>query len=906
MCQQDENDGASSDGLSDELSAEEDDVFPPSMGEIKDAYPPKIQLATAQEYERRIHQLEQINATLRENISALYVEANTISERHEPIKPRRTTHMEISRDEAYETSIVPYEDPSVTEKRVMYQIDKLEKTNARLRWKLARQKLLVSQLSANLKLASDKMEDLTRSGNGEASNTLALLDSQSTAAIYQDQIQMVHDELQSVLHLISQNSVEHKKHTAKLLEVDMAVHRSQANEETVADKVQRVIRQLRGEQLQQSSSTDEQHSQSQTERPVTFDTNPNFSTSSEPIPISVQELAREETTLHESEKSSNDSWVEEKSNIEATAGLQRTDVNSKECDGEVEDNADSDLNRGVEEVNATVETDQCQSEKEITNSDLPSHHDNASDESAASSSIDSWHKDRDKVGRKSILEATIQYDDSKSHEKADDVLSDLEEVADEASVLSEAPFNTTQQNFALAEPRLSDYSNSGEQEQNPNSDECNGSDSSAEHSSVDSWHKDRDKVGRKSILGVQRSTADAQNQNIHSSDSVKSEDVDDLLEQGFEQSSSEIEPSKFGDEEVSSAYEFHESEPKRTLQDQNEIAFETNQDTEESLQHDNVGRSARTARWSMVKEEHDDHGTNSSTSSSKKSNYTPIESHQREKSHVLFDYSLSELIPSKGSPSETTGNAQMKEADVAVSTKPTSAKHIKRCSVNKNNPRSSAHASSMHSLSENSLKAWDEFANRTRKTMLRANKLQAQQTVGLSNDPLSARLSRRQLFQQRRDIAPLENNNERRQLRVLVRAKNGIDFVPPSLPPPLPSNNQSGVPLFKKGSPDGFYRYKSSSGNEYTGQWRDGKRHGFGTATVRLLHTISGFTTLSFSSANQSFCDCSTEMARVTLEIGTMVNCVLVMNIFLLKYQVAHHSPLLTRQTPWLWHLVLG
>ena len=133
----------------------------------------------------------------------------------------------------------------------------------------------------------------------------------------------------------------------------------------------------------------------------------------------------------------------------------------------------------------------------------------------------------------------------------------------------------------------------------------------------------------------------------------------------------------------------------------------------------------------------------------------------------------------------------------------------------------------------NSLKTWDEFAIRNRKSILSASKGKSQ--IGdLSDDPLSARLKRRQLFQQRQDVVPCLENNERRQFCVLVRAGNGIDFVPPNLPLPPPSNQSA--PQYEKGLPDGFYRYNSSSGNEYVGYWKGSKRHGFGTAKVNHLY----------------------------------------------------------------------
>jgi len=69
--------------------------------------------------------------------------------------------------------------------------------------------------------------------------------------------------------------------------------------------------------------------------------------------------------------------------------------------------------------------------------------------------------------------------------------------------------------------------------------------------------------------------------------------------------------------------------------------------------------------------------------------------------------------------------------------------------------------------------------------------------------------------------------------QVLVDSQNGRDPVPPYEPPTLPPERKKDAPHYKRGAKDGYYMYKSSSGNEYSGHWKSGRRHGFGMAKYR-------------------------------------------------------------------------
>jgi len=110
------------------------------------------------------------------------------------------------------------------------------------------------------------------------------------------------------------------------------------------------------------------------------------------------------------------------------------------------------------------------------------------------------------------------------------------------------------------------------------------------------------------------------------------------------------------------------------------------------------------------------------------------------------------------------------------------------------------------------------------------------------DDPLSTRLSRKQLFQHAgssfkeflSDPNNTDNNEDDSHNRtVLIRARDKKSLVPPYKPPGFPEIKLEDGPIFSKDKGDGYYVYKSSSGNEYRGNWKDGRRHGQGLAKYR-------------------------------------------------------------------------
>lgn len=87
---------------------------------------------------------------------------------------------------------------------------------------------------------------------------------------------------------------------------------------------------------------------------------------------------------------------------------------------------------------------------------------------------------------------------------------------------------------------------------------------------------------------------------------------------------------------------------------------------------------------------------------------------------------------------------------------------------------------------------------------------------------------------------PTHSSQEYRQ--VLVTSKTMDKYLVPHYSPPAPPpQRKESAPLFQKGQEeDGYFLYKSSSGNEYAGYWKNGRRHGHGVAKYRDGEVFSG------------------------------------------------------------------
>ncbi|KAL7535763.1 hypothetical protein ACHAWF_005261, partial [Thalassiosira exigua] len=121
-------------------------------------------------------------------------------------------------------------------------------------------------------------------------------------------------------------------------------------------------------------------------------------------------------------------------------------------------------------------------------------------------------------------------------------------------------------------------------------------------------------------------------------------------------------------------------------------------------------------------------------------------------------------------------------------------------------------------------------------------------TKAKKDKALSNRLRRKELFQQGTSCSDLyteiaaEVFDRPEDRRVLVTSKDIEKYsVPPYDPPKLPPRKRDpDAPVFKKSQKDGYYVYTSSSGNRYAGHWKDGRRHGHGTAEYREGEVFNG------------------------------------------------------------------
>jgi len=121
----------------------------------------------------------------------------------------------------------------------------------------------------------------------------------------------------------------------------------------------------------------------------------------------------------------------------------------------------------------------------------------------------------------------------------------------------------------------------------------------------------------------------------------------------------------------------------------------------------------------------------------------------------------------------------------------------------------------------------------------------------LQDETLKSRLSRKHLYNRQgslttEDLLHVEDggkdiNSRTEGRQVLVTSTDNEKYMVPRYKPPTlpPETNKDATP-FKKGLPDGYYTYKSTSGNDYSGQWKAGKRHGFGRAKYRQGEVYHG------------------------------------------------------------------
>lgn len=985
------------------LSDEETDIFPPTLSVL-------TAQQTFEEYEHQIRTLQQMNATLRDNISALYAEANEMRMHATVVGNQKLvakTHMELSEDEGYSaTSIVPYiEHESSTEMQSRQkQIDKLTKTNARLRWKLGRQKLLVSQLSANLKVASDKIHELqcNEHNNNVGSTALIRLESQSSAHTSNASNTTIHYQIQSelddLLHLITTNSARHKEYTTQLLKVDMAVHRNQVNEETVSDKIQRVIRQLRGDEDQEifeaiSSDANQslEHNTDSTEKLLHSNLNHAESQSSLDRDVSGRNSISEKL-LQCSNDSNRNAYAGGVVNADAPAGLiedglQSSELrhnisNSNECaDGDVGDTAaccelqehelhQHDLEQKFSnhdeyvEDNDYADVDSDLKENELQFTALAQTHNKFVDdiidaiidgdstedevksrchvEEQKSSQYTEYADEIDAVVHGDTKENYLQpsgtlkrhCDLEENKSRCDDAGDQSDLKGDESQYLEQQHFSSIHANSSNLESIMSnhaadldqehphsvspstdvserDYSCSNYQEHqfsqlklpetnkfnSPYSTQQHETENSSDKSSATSLHEPQLNKSYQTESGI---TKQDQLEIVTAADSSTYKDLDsEEINWSGHHNKTGCLPRNDGthtDNELSCV-----DQPELTVTDTDiRMTEETNAVAQHGSPEEGSPRVFDYSISDLLPSKSSPSTTNDNMKLPNDTDGVEHDFSEKAAATVVFDYSISDLLPSKtcppGGPNGEKIHHKPEQHDETILTTPkddintgveysisdlipSQAPHHEVADDNEQLQLSSAdvptqnekardgkvrkkslHGSSANSLSVHSLKAW--------KRNLSVNKSKAYQSAK-SNDPLSVRLSRRELFQQRQGESLFESQ-ERRQLRVLVRDENGVDFVPPPLPPSLPLTNQNS-PLFKKGCPDGFYKYRSSSGNQYIGTWKGDKRHGLGTAKV----CVYAASTLSFfpcASTYQSDTLNSTKMVRFTMDTGGKVS----------------------------------
>ncbi|KAL3803689.1 hypothetical protein HJC23_003743 [Cyclotella cryptica] len=833
-----------------ELSDEEesDDVFPPSLGAIHgngcingvallhsnapshadnpdefllepdgDSDDDSMMASlTAEEYERRIQSLEQTNAILRQNMAALYAEnAARVIQPSEMRDSRsnihRLTHMELSQDEAYLTTPIPHSDQlTLTEGQNLHTIRTLQKTNAKLQSKLDRQKMLVSQLSANLKLAADKIQHLMQSNIGNNHSNVsdraafgcqdreserrqrqhvAIAQGESVSEIHQYQIQVIRNEILSILHLMTRNSTEHDKNAARLLAQNQNVDIPEQNtgatsglrRDTFADRLQRVISQLRGEHISISvDCMEDRLSTSRTEKKASNCTNESMSEST-----TTNDGKQEEprNTLFPSAQVVYASSIDE---------MMRSTEAVVQPSSRLED----------ESVHRTKEVDQ--QSMEATNSVTPTD----------KSSIN-WKLAQHQPHFIVIQGGTYDLGTTKIEGIID---------VDRTSTIVDEEFLNLNDGFS----------------------HTNGNEISSIGMEEGLLCEPNRGVNRViSLVGESECFRDAMKEDpLDGTDDSNNAENQVLTEvqfndHGSQGSDSSMPLYSLEGYAISSGTDARDNKLNgKHHYDRKQMAV---YDPSSGLENDKLSVLVADLDADIVS--HDKSGFGSSKNSLQTPQANRLDSDIPDSSEIMspniFGYVISDLVPSKSlsfeagetpiweatdnSPIQNTSTQHKRIADS------TSSNEVTLKSTNKNNSIVNMHGMKRSSLSGSTIQTWDMVMRRKRSAILRSTKLDSENYSAL-------RLSRRQLFQQPKTSTSAnrdESNGLKQRSSVLVCATNGVDYIPPSAPPTLPPMNNQTAPVFKKGLKDGFYIYKSSTGNEYSGDWKDGKRHGFGIAKYR-------------------------------------------------------------------------
>jgi hypothetical protein len=882
---------------------------------------------TKEEYEHTIQRLERINATLRENVAALYAET-TASQQQVIVKVKecekccgKRAPMELSPDDDYSVSsnLDMFSDMMLTEEHYMHKIEKLQKSMVKLTKKTERQKKLVSQLSVNLTTAAQKIGEVSKEKDEwkemfeqmvceNATQDVAQKQQpqsethQAMNEVHQFQIQVIQNELQSIRNLMSQNAADHNSNRKRL----MTHYRRDSigsggnSQETFAQRLQRILKQLRsgdggeyecGIALQAAAEyvdgeqTDAMVANGKSEQPlwteedevkIPTDISDNFDDKVTIAPSTTESIDHD--THQPEERSSalttgegtpsvvSQSIVDNngpscgmESNEENNTSLLNTVVDSdKSSEGiKQEPDIEEDIDNGARENGESYIRDVDGNRNSASKEHVDNVDKRVTDVPSTNEIVDS-HTQQSEEG--SPASTTGDYTQSVAS------LASVDNNGRSCDMRSGEDINTTLFNNIVDQ----DESSEG-LKQESNIEEVNDN---VARQSGEKEH-DNDLAGMEEISTVevvsrvQLAILDAISNDTGPGDSDEQQDK----QQRSDENIAAEESSQTSDYDKEDEYNAGEGKRLSVTEDIGskcsdslvEAAVDATIDVSQLEPH---AKELEEETWLIA---HDipqkaqvdaTISIHAHSTSDKPLASTKYDDQVTDLSHVdrlpWKTNRNSRLASSESIVTATTGITDASQAHIAAAAEDEplgSSVFSDKLEKKRSQSLGGAAEVSIKSFSMSTLNAWEDFQasrkNITRRDSSgsgdRSHALYANAIAKYYNtpskkteDPLSARLSRRQLYQQREaayagDVKELfDNIMDSADRLVLVTSKDGNALVPPYTPPDLPRQKQSDGPTFTKGSKDGYYVYKSSTGNEYSGHWKDGKRHGYGVAKVSL------------------------------------------------------------------------
>jgi hypothetical protein len=801
-----------------------------------------------QEYEDEIMRLEKLNATLSANVSALYAENAAVEEEHHNsvggasfVKGmNKQTSMEISVDEEYAP---PDNDMILTEDQYLHEITKLQKSNIKFRKQFETQKKLVAKLSLHLKTSADKITALNKEkdewktkfenngkSNGASFNNTTPQDDQNEVHKYQ--IQVIQNELIALQNLMSKNSKAHGKDQQRLLDEyrnEDALWTSKL--ERPMDTMKRIIRSLGTGDNNVDGAADGTAVAS--EEVAAAAAAPRDKTTWEKkgsIGIAVLDsvtslFGQNQYQRRQSKVQIDEHPLSEEIKTYDVTRLKKTVAVADENPLDHEQEETPQRSNRIEEADVSAVEEKSIVKEEIL---IDEHHDEDNNVESSSNSDEN-----------SKIEGASDFDDGDDEivveeEYTPDYMDGTSAYKDDEddSVILLAKNVDRMKTGGLRDSMI--YAvRSADQD-----DDC------AEN--VSTVKEESDTVADRVEVLVEEDKDGGSDE--ESCDSDSSDSDDGSMYQAFEGKYIAKEGNGEQDAGVKMTGKVHTSGLPSPIVTNTDAPVEGKK---KAVKPWHV-KSEKNRKLSPVPQSvtiesgdnpenttYDRLGTNDSSITKQEDDYFPTEMRQ-----VDFVPNLASV---KGKKSDNCSQSMGTHRTLntfatgitnGTQARITGAKEEKAMNLNDEQHNEDGDDARSMSHYQNIISQFTrgESTSSHRFAYTRG----ASEGSQWSKTSSKSSLSRKQLFQREGlscsdlfvDVVE-DVFNKPEERKVLVASKNGRDVVPPYEPPSLPAEKKKDAPIFKRGMKDGYYMYKSSSGNEYSGHWKAGRRHGYGMAKYR-------------------------------------------------------------------------